>query len=167
MGRINDLEVDQDLAFERKSWAVQRIGWALMTLVILAALAGLLGPGPLSRAKAETPDGALVAVYNRFVRASDTDDLRVSFGREAIRDGVVRLWVDRQYLGGVDVERVVPQPASVEVASDRLVYVFTAAPDAASGEVGFRVKPQALGSRRVRLGLAGGPALVFRQVVYP
>lgn len=91
MGCLNDLEVDQDLAFERKSWAAQRIGWGVMTLAIVAALAGLLGSGPASRTRAETPDGAIAVEYDRFVRANAPTDLDVSVGRGAIRDGVVRL----------------------------------------------------------------------------
>ncbi len=43
-----DLELAQDLDFERHTWTVERIGWLAMAAVGLAALAGWLGPGPLS-----------------------------------------------------------------------------------------------------------------------
>jgi hypothetical protein len=44
-----DLELDQDLAFERRTWTVERVAWVAMGLMGIAALAGLLGPGPLSK----------------------------------------------------------------------------------------------------------------------
>ncbi|HEY8370256.1 MAG TPA: hypothetical protein VIM86_13175 [Thermodesulfobacteriota bacterium] len=167
MRRINGLEVDQDLAFERKSWTVQRVGWGVMTLAVVAALAGLLGPGPASRATASTPDGAIAVEYDRFVRASAPAEIGVSVGRGAIQGGVVRLWVDRRYVAEVAFERIVPEPASVEVARDRLVYVFAAAAGATTGRIGFTARPRTFGRKTVRLGLDGGSEVVFGQFVYP
>ena len=37
MQRIGDLELSQDLEFQRRSWRVQRIGQGVMLLVLLAA----------------------------------------------------------------------------------------------------------------------------------
>ena len=54
---LGDLEVGQDLDFQRREWAVQRVGWGAMALVILAALLGLFGSsGPLSRAATNAAD---------------------------------------------------------------------------------------------------------------
>ena len=36
--------------YHRREWAVQRIGWCVMTLVLAAAVAGVFGSGPVSRA---------------------------------------------------------------------------------------------------------------------
>jgi hypothetical protein len=67
--RAGDLELNQDLRFQRRMWAVQRIGWAVMALVVLAGLLGLFGPGPLSSATAGKEEGPLlVEGYERFVR---------------------------------------------------------------------------------------------------
>ena len=38
--RVGDLEIHQDLPFQRRSWTVQRVGWAIMALVVLAGLLG-------------------------------------------------------------------------------------------------------------------------------
>ena len=37
MQRIGDLELSQDLEFQRRSWRVQRIGQGVMLLVLLTA----------------------------------------------------------------------------------------------------------------------------------
>ena len=64
--RVGDLEISQDLTFQRRSWIVQRVGWVMLALLILAALGGLFGPGPLSRARAGPHDGPLWVEYQRF-----------------------------------------------------------------------------------------------------
>ena len=65
--RSGDLEIAQDMTFQRRSWAVQRVGWGVVAVTIGAALLGLLGSGPLSRSTAVAP-GAFAVEYERFVR---------------------------------------------------------------------------------------------------
>ena len=64
------LELHQDPRFTRRIAAIQRAGWVVMGLVIAAALLGLFGAGPLSRATAEAADGTLRLEYDRFGRLS-------------------------------------------------------------------------------------------------
>lgn len=42
-----ELKDELDMAFTRRQWRGQRIGWALMLLVIVATVLGLFGTGPL------------------------------------------------------------------------------------------------------------------------
>ncbi len=43
--RVGDLDIEQDLDFERRQWHVQRVGWVVFLLILLAAFVGLLGTG--------------------------------------------------------------------------------------------------------------------------
>ena len=55
MKRVGDLELNQDLAFQYREWAVQRGSrWVLAVFVIAAAL-GAFGGGPLTHARAGAP----------------------------------------------------------------------------------------------------------------
>ena len=59
-------------------WALQRIGWAVMALVVLVGLVGLFGTGPLSRATAGEEEAPLfVEEYERFARFMLPTTLRV------------------------------------------------------------------------------------------
>ncbi|MDQ6718742.1 MAG: hypothetical protein M3Z17_10420 [Gemmatimonadota bacterium] len=42
------LGIAEDMNFQRRTWMVQRVGWAIMILVCIAALFGVFGKGPLS-----------------------------------------------------------------------------------------------------------------------
>ena len=62
--------VQEDMAFQRRMWIVQRIGWALLGVISLAALCGLFGNGVLSK---RTATGAEMSIeYERFERAKAT-----------------------------------------------------------------------------------------------
>ena len=39
--RVGDPEIKQNLRFQRRMWALERIGWAVMALVVLVGLVGL------------------------------------------------------------------------------------------------------------------------------
>jgi hypothetical protein len=43
--RVGDLELEQDVQYQQRSWAFERIGWIAMSLIAIAALLGLTGSG--------------------------------------------------------------------------------------------------------------------------
>lgn len=165
--RGSDLEISQDLTFQRRSWAVQRCGWVLLALFILAALLGLFGPGPLSRAMAGQQDGPLWAEYHRFWRLQSPMSLRLHFGPDATRHGQVRVWLSRSYLEAMSVQHVTPQPQRVEAGPERLTYVFTLSTPARPTAVTFHLEAEAPGSVPGQAGLENGPVVSFRHFIYP
>jgi hypothetical protein len=162
------LDVGEDLRFQRREWAVQRAAWVAMALVLAAALAGLVGRGPLCRVRVAGADRAIVLEYDRFGRDGAINRLRFQFGRDpARRPGPTRLWLDRSYLEGVSVHDVFPPPDHVEVARDRMTYVFKEIEPGAATEVRLDLRPIRIGRRDGRAGLEGGPSVAFTQWVYP
>ena len=121
--RADGLEIDEDLAFARRSWRVQRASWVGMGVVVVLALAGLLGSGPLSRHAVSLP-GLLRVEYQRFTRYEAPQTLTVRLEPAATQTAEARVWIDRRYLDDARVEAVTPPPARVEAAGDRLVYAF-------------------------------------------
>lgn len=78
--RVQDLDIDQDLKQQQAEWALERVGWVLWTMAISAALAGLLGPGPLSSATAGEEGSPLRVEYRRFDRHEAETLMRVQLG---------------------------------------------------------------------------------------
>lgn len=165
--RVGSLEVDQDLAFEHRLWTVERIGWGLMLLAAVAALVGLLGPGPLTYLTAGPEGGPLWVDYYRFQRVQSPDEIQVHLGPGDRDNREVRLWIDRQYLDNVELEKVTPQPWRVETGPDRLVFVFHRSEPDKTAAVRFRFLPRQPGSQRARVGLEGAAPVEFSQFVYP
>lgn len=164
--RRGSLDIAEDLDFQRGDWRAQRAGWICITLVLLAALAGFLGGGPLSRAVASTADGALSVEYQRFERFQSPTQLTVRFGGAVIEDGSASIWIDRDYSERMRIEHVVPQPESVEIGPNRLTYRFRVGKDARRGAATFHVQFRDFGWIAARFGGADG-SLTFGQLVYP
>ena len=168
--RIDGLDVDQDLDFQRRSWVVQRVGWVLMTLFVLAAAIGLLGSGPLSHARAEAP-GAMSVDYQRFARLETSETLTVRLEPAAIVGSSIRLSLDRRFLDSARMASVLPPPTRVESATGRLIYVFAVAEPSAPMVVSFHFEPQEIGRHRGIVGLESAtPAtrsIAFHRLVYP
>jgi hypothetical protein len=68
-------EIDQDLEFQRRIWKLQRVAWAVMALVVLAAVLGLLGPGVLGMATAGGRSSPLWLEYDHFGLVEVEDDV--------------------------------------------------------------------------------------------
>jgi hypothetical protein len=164
--RTGDLEINQDLRFQRRIWALQRIGWAVMALVVLVGLVRLLGTGPLSSATAGEEEAPLfVEEYERFARYMLPTTLRVRL--DPIGQGEARLWVDRGYLESVRPQTVTPEPDSVEAGPDGFTYVFKVNDPNRPTVVTFDLQPETIGRLEGRVGLEGGERVEFEQFVYP
>ena len=162
-----DLELEEDLDFERRSWIIERIGWAVMVMVAFAALAGLFGPGPLSDTSAGERGGRLWLEYSRFGRLRAPMTLRVYLGPNASQQEMARVWLSRDYLEGIHIQGINPPPERVEAGPEQFTYVFPVSETSRPTAVTFSVKPGRFGRQRGCMGLANGPTLCFGQFIYP
>jgi len=168
--RVGDLEINEDLKSQRRTWLVQRVGWIVMALVVLAALVGLFGGAGLlgGAAKAGSEDAVVSASYERFLRFMKPTTLQIQLSQEAGKDGKVSVWVDRQYLDGLQVQQITPQPSSAKTGPERLTYVFEVDDPNRPAMVTFDLLPeQEIGALRGRVGVGDGEQVSFGQFVYP
>lgn len=136
-----------------------------MAALVLAGVLGLLGGGgPMARGEETDASGTLRVAYDRFAHLSAPGHLLVSVVRAQSKE--TRLWIARDFIGSVRIERITPEPARVETHDDRLVFVFhtTVGHGFAAS---FRLHAEELGVNTAALGIEGGAALRFKQIVYP
>lgn len=106
MKRVGDLEVAEDLKAQRRNWVFATVGSAVMVMVALAGLLGLFGgEGVLSRATVGNQNDTLyIQEYERFLRFGKPTTLHVSLDTAAaVQDGQIRLWINREYLKGIQL----------------------------------------------------------------
>lgn len=153
---MSGLQLRDDPAFLRRSWAGERIGWVFLGLLLAAGILGLLGPGWLSRATAEGP---LRVRYDRFGRLDGEAELQI---RLAPPDR--SLWIENRWLDGVRIEGVRPPPASARSAQDWTVFTF----DGAEGvDVRLDILHRRAGALEGRFGASAERSVLVRQLVYP
>jgi hypothetical protein len=167
MAGTDELQVDEDLGFQRSEWRVQRVGWGLWALVVLAALVGLLGPGPLSSAEATSPDGSLAVSYDRFLHSNTPSQMEVQVAPGSTAEEPLRLDVSRELLDSLQIMRIEPEPEQRELREDGIAYTFLRAGAAESMRIVFHVEYLRIGGHRGRIELPGRNAVEFSQFVYP
>jgi protein-L-isoaspartate(D-aspartate) O-methyltransferase len=155
-------QVAEDPAFDRMQWRVERVAWVLMGLVILLALLGFLGGGgPLTRATETAGDSEVR--YNRMIRFQGPTHLEVSVPASG---EVARVTFDAEFLDDMEVERVQPEPDSVEAGSGVTTYVFRLGEGADSADVSFTLRPQRIGVHSANID-AGSQTLSIWQFALP
>jgi hypothetical protein len=155
---------EEDLRFQRRLWRVERAFWWVQLAIVLAALAGLAGTGPLADGHAER--GGLAVAYERIARNGRPGTVALTFSPALVREGEVRLRLDRRWLSGVSIDGILPEPARSEAGDQGTRFTFRVAPGGVA-RVRLRFQYEATGWRRCRLQVEGGPALSFSQWVYP
>lgn len=154
---------DQDLDFLRKMWLAERIGWVLLTMILLAALLGAFGTGLFSAVETVAPNGAYTVSYDRFARIRSPVTLRV---RPAHAGRRVVVWISAAYLDRVSVNSILPEPESTTLGADRVLFSFaaTAAPGVA---IRFELEGGSAGPAAGELGVDEAAAVPIRQFFYP
>lgn len=161
------LEIDQDLGFQEGEWIAQRVLWAILFAIIMLALLGLFGTGPLSSMKAGSEDEGITLDYERFVRHDGRASLVVDVSPDQVSEGQVEVWLNESYLSDVQMESISPQPDEVRSDGDRQVYVFLAEDPNAPITITFSYRPDTIGRLTGDMGIVDGPTVSFDQLSYP
>ena len=167
MQRHGDLEIRYDLAYHRRLFVFQRIGWVAIALVLLAALLGLIGAeGPLSTGRAG--NDSVQVRYDRFPHQESPTQVEVTLRGGAVAGDRLELWLDRAFLREVRLKQVSPDPNEVIAKDGGLSFVFTGQGPGATIMVWLLFEPVAAGRLHgeVRAGQDGAPVR-FTQFVYP
>ncbi|MBE1876661.1 hypothetical protein [Myceligenerans pegani] len=159
------LDIEQDESFQRREWRWQHGGTVLLVLVVVAALAGLLGAGPLSWTERESADGVVTVAFDRVTHHESDDSMTLAFGPEAVSDGTVTVELAGTWPGGVDLQGISPQPVEQRAVPGGLVLVF-AADGADRVETNLRFRAQEYGPLRGEITVAGR-SVSFSQFVLP
>lgn len=165
--RVGDLDINQDLRFQYRIWTAQRVGWAMIGLLALAALAGAFGDGLLSRTAITGSSLPLSLEYERFTRYQSLSTLRIHLNADAFGDGRGYVWISREYLARVQIQAMTPIPRRAEVSPTGVTYEFEVGEPPHGGEVILHLELRDFGLLSGRLGLSPSRSMPFQQWVYP
>ena len=154
------LDIDEDLNFQKREWALQRVGIAALFLCVAAALLGLTGMGgPLSHGEAGERNGPVFVEFDRVVRRGARSTIRLHLRGTP---GEVRVFVSAAYVEHVRIESVTPTPELASVEPARHVYVIRLASNDAI--VTMHVAHDSYGRLEAEVGVADGPSVRFTQL---
>jgi hypothetical protein len=160
------LDVEEDMAFQRRNWRVERIGWAGMTLVLVAAALGLFAEGPLSWTTARDAAGAFVVEYARIHRQTAPTTMKMRVAAQEVRADGVTIEVDEAFADAFRITEIQPQPVQSTTTADGMRFRFEAVPNAPA-TIYFHLSPEKVGFVRPGLGLAGRDRITLPTFTYP
>jgi hypothetical protein len=160
------IEIDAPLRYQQRTWVIQRAGWGVFVLLMLAALAGLLGSGPLSTTTVGAPD-SLQITYERFARLHAPATIEIRVNGNLVRDDMLTIALSGDAVPGLELSSSMPPPDGTSVVQDGVLLRFRT--DSRPGEltVVLHTKPQRVGTLTSRIAVAGGPAHTISQWIYP
>jgi hypothetical protein len=159
--RQNGLELDDHPHFSRRSHVIQRAAWGVMALVLAAAILGIFGRGPLSRASAATPDGRIAVRYERVLRHDARSDYRIR-----LAPGASGVLLSSGLVEALDIRGITPQPLRQEATPSGLVCTFAAAGNSPV-DVRFQFETRKLWGASGWIGEPGGPGAAIRHYILP
>ena len=150
--------------FQRATWVTERIGWGLVVILMLLALAGLFSMGPLSSVEKSDESGALTARYQYFHRSGAKDVMELTL--VPLDGSGAQLRFDSAFLRAFTIERVQPEPREWRGEADGAALVFLPT-EGRSFTVQISLLPEGMGSVRGRISLDRQAQLPVSVFIYP
>jgi hypothetical protein len=160
--RFGTLELEEDLAFQRRQWRAAQVLWLVLVATMVATALGVFGNGLLSQARVGPAHGLHVE-YERIVRFGAS--VRLVVRATPRPDGAVRFTIDRSLLEAFRVQDITPQPSETALVDGGVEYRFRASTSAPSVVV-FEMQPAARWSVQGWIRSPDG-ALRLRQFILP
>jgi hypothetical protein len=140
------LEVEEDRPLQERLWRIQRVAWAAMVLILIAALAGATGGGgPFAHATSASAAGTID--YPRISRWRAADRMVIALAPDATDS--VELEIDAAFAETFSIESIEPQPSASRATPTGHAYEFDLSPVPGRKEIVFHLR-------------AGSPALPTR-----
>ena len=119
---LDSYPVKEDMRFQNTVWVIERVAWVLLSLVPLAALAGLFSNGPLSDRVAQAPNSAFSVEYERFQRV--TVQARFVVRVPSTDADEVRLHLNPSFHLTYDIQSLQPETARASAGPNGLDLYF-------------------------------------------
>jgi len=116
------LPVPEDMLFQQRVWAAERIGWVVLTIAVLAGLLGVFSDGLASGATVASGDGALQVRYERFERKTARAQFTIRVLRAPSQQMHLRL--RSGFIESYVIESLYPQPLRSTAGAQGLELIF-------------------------------------------
>ena len=159
------LQIDSEDSFTRREFAAESIGWVLLSLVLVAALLGALGGGPVSSAQEVSPSGRITLDYQRITHQDADDHVVVGIARRGSETGMETIHLGGQWLQQLDLRQITPEASETTGTPDGLELTIGAR-GAGPVRVVLAFRTRAVGLTRGLLRV-DGEEIPFTQLVLP
>ncbi len=163
--RIGDLEIDEHLPFQHRSWRVQKFGRFVVVLFVLAGIAGLFGGGgPF--AKKHVHSGPVQLIHPRFLRTQAPAAFEIRVERLPAGSNPLVVSLGGSFVRDFQIAGISPEPRTQSLGNETLVYEF-ARTDAHPPPIVFWIEPASAGPKSFSLAVLDQPPIQVDSFVFP
>jgi len=146
-------------------WLMQRIGTALLFLIVIAGACGIFSKGFLSDRIISSRDGSVTVEYERFGRILSSTDMKIQIKGTSSDSFTVKIG-----RGGVDklqIQSLHPQPLRAETRGNDLLLTFSASEISPWHTLWIGMEPKGSGSNTISVQVDDHLPVEFNQFIYP
>lgn len=157
--------MDAVMRHHRAGWRVERVGLAIIAIILMGALLGIFGDGPLSHGRSGSARAVSVE-YERLLRASAPTEYRFHVDPSLATQGILDLRMDNSLVDLMQVDSIVPEPERQTAGPTYTAFSFRVEPGT-SVTVVFRLRAATFGRHEGQVVVQGAPALSIDHFIYP
>lgn len=167
MKHIGELEIDQDLGFQKREWIVERVSWFVGLAILILGLLGLFGTGPISSATAGSSDDPISIEYQRFVRHGGEMSLTMTVSPDQVQEDQVEIWISATILDKINLQQFSQEPDEIRNEGDRTVFAFLTGDASGPVTITVTMRSQVFGRIAGDIGIVDGSQVSISQLSYP
>lgn len=149
----------------QQEWLMQRIGTALLFIIVIAGAGGIFSKGFLSDRIISSRDGSVTVEYERFGRILSSTDMKIRIKGTTSDSFMVTIG-----RGGVDklqIQSLHPQPLRAETRDNDLILTFSATERSPWHTIWIGMEPKGSGENTISIQADNHLPVEFNQFIYP
>lgn len=152
------MQLDESLDQHKQGYVIQKIGWAILYLGLILAVAGVFGTGPLSY-RTQSQNGNSIE-YERYLRYEA--EAEMMFKLNDVKDSIT-LEIPQEYMEYVDLKSITPLPERNRTVNGVTTYYF---PAGGTANIHCNLMARKTGSIKATIKLNTTPFTIAHQI-YP
>ena len=153
------MEIEDEIDLHKTGWVIQRIGWAMVLVILVTALLGLYGTGWLSKDSVSAMGYNLS--YEKYGRYETPTTITLVVGPTAEKE--IAVSIPTTYTVKQEISNIVPKPKTEKTANGFITFYFDAADNS---HIVFYLEPETFGTINGSFTV-NGTELTVSHFIYP
>ena len=152
------LQIQEDIDLHIKGWIFQRMGWALLLIILVCSLLGLFGNGILSEEIIVKDESSIM--FERYARRDNDAEMKIWTPQSS---GTIKVSLSPVFTKNFKVENMSPEPREQMIKNGFATYEFAAQEQA---EITFFLTARQAGNVQSTV-IVNDTEFQLKQFIYP